>query len=357
MADIATTQNPSDTKNLAFAAATPSQREAAWRLNGVSWAPPLSVDAYVARETALSKTQLSAGCRYYVLFDPADPEHIITSCEATAKTLLVRSPGGGAVREETAHAIASVYTNPAHRGRGMAALLLARLKEAMDQDSRASVLYSDIGTAYYARLGWAVYPSLQVSLIPDDASALSKALPEGVRYLTADEVPALCERDEALLRKKLESLPDDGRPHVAFAPSAAQLLWHFTRDGFMAKELTGREVERRGAVTADGRAWVYWDHDLREKKLKVLRVAGDPEADVTALLHAAVLEAADWGLAKVLVWNPDEGVAASAKRVSDRTDGAVRVIFDERLDGSIPSLRWTGEGEPVWEDNEYYAWC
>ncbi|KAL0937643.1 GNAT family [Colletotrichum truncatum] len=356
MADLITTR-PKSEKNVKFASATPAQREAAWRLNGVSWAPPMSIEAYIARETALSKTELSANCNYYVLFDPAEPEHIISSCEATAKTLFVREASSSAVREEKAYAIASVYTNPSHRGHGMATLLLTRLKEAMDADSKASALYSDIGTVYYAQMGWAVYPSLQVSLILDDTSVVQPTPPEGVRYLSADEVPALCEKDTESLRKKLESLPDDGKTHVAFAPSAAQALWHFTRDGFMAKELVGREVVNRGAITADGKAWVYWDHDFREKKLKVLRVAGDPEADVTALLHAAVLEASDWGLAKVLVWNPDEGVSASAKTVSDRTDGAVRVVFDERLDGSIPSLRWKGQGEAVWEDNEYYAWC
>ncbi|TDZ54740.1 Lysine acetyltransferase [Colletotrichum trifolii] len=344
-------------KDVAFAPATPFQREAAWRLNGVSWAPPLAIETYLAREIALSKTSLSANCTYYVLFDPSDPEHIISSCEATAKPLLVRDPASQTLREEKAYAIASVYTNPSHRGQGMATLLLTKLKEAMDADSKASVLYSDIGTVYYAQLGWTVYPSQQVSLIPDDPSSLSPTPPEGVRYLSEAEVPALCARDVALVRRKLESLPDDGKVHVAFLPSAEQVAWHFTRDGFMAKQFASRDVTRRGAVTADGKAWVYWDHDFREKKLKVLRVAGDPAADVTALLHAAVLEAADWGLAKVLVWNPDDGVAASAKRVSDRTDGGVRVIFDERLDGSIPSLRWKGEGDVVWEDNEYYAWC
>ncbi|KAF9871525.1 hypothetical protein CkaCkLH20_10936 [Colletotrichum karsti] len=355
MADLVSTKTKQHVK---FAPATPAQRDAAWRLNGVSWAPPMSLEAYVARETALSKMALSENCTYYVLFDPADPEHIISSCEATAKTLFVRDAADGTLREEKAYAIASVYTNPSHRGHGMATLLLNRLKDAMDADSRASVLYSDIGTVYYAQLGWAVYPSLQVSLIPDDPSALQPTPPDGVRYLAADEVPTLCEKDTELLRKKLEGLPADGRTHIAFAPSAAQITWHFARDRFTAKQLReGREVVNHGAVTADGGAWVYWDHDFREKKLKVLRVAGDPRADVTALLHAAVLEAADWGLAKVLVWNPDDGVAASAKRVSDRTDGAVRVVFDERLDGSIPSLRWKGEGEVVWEDNEYYAWC
>ncbi|WYZ39215.1 hypothetical protein EsH8_III_001129 [Colletotrichum jinshuiense] len=354
MADITATQ-PAPEKNVIFASATPAQREAAWRLNGVSWAPPMSLETYVARELALSKTALSANCNYYVLFDPAKPEHIISSCEATAKTLFVRDASSSTVREERAYAIASVYTNPTHRSHGMATILLGRLKEAMDADSKASVLYSDIGTLYYARQGWAVYPSLQVSLISDDTSALRP--PEGVRYLPEGEVPDYCAKDVELLKKKLANLPDDGKTHVAFAPSGDQLLWHFTRDGFMARELAGREVVHRGAVTADGKAWVYWDHDFREKKLKVLRVAGDPEADVTALLHAAVIEAADWGLAKVLVWNPDDGVSASAKSVSDRTGGAVRVVFDERLDGSIPSLRWKGEGEVLWEDNEYYAWC
>ncbi|KAK1982543.1 hypothetical protein LZ30DRAFT_781237 [Colletotrichum cereale] len=354
MADLITTQHASEEK-VKLASATPAQREASWRLNGVSWAPPMSLEAYLARELALSKTALGSGCTYWVLVDPADPDHIISSCEAFAKTLLVRDPSSPAVTEEKTYAIASVYTNPTHRNHGMATRLLAGVKDAMDADSRATALYSDIGTVYYSRMGWAVYPSLQVSLIPDDASVLRP--PQGLTYLAADDVPAFCDRDVDLLRKKLANLPADGKTHAAFAPSGEQMLWHFARDAFMARELVGRDVVRRGAATADGKAWLYWDHDFRENKLKVLRVGGDPDADVTALLHAAVLEAADWGLAKVLVWNPDDGVSASAKRVSDRSEGAVRVVFDERSDGSIPSLRWKGDGELVWEDNEYYAWC
>lgn len=186
-------------------------------------------------------------------------------------------------------------------------------------------------------------------------------------FLKEEEVEPLCELDIKALKDKFEKLAGDGKTHLAFLPSFTQMAWHFARDKYVAKVMTGRDVVNRGAKTKDGKAWLYWDHDLREQKLKLLRVVTNSEdgfekqkADVKALLLAALEEANDWQLPKVLVWNPPRAVTDAAIDLWYRPRASVQITLDERHDGSIPSLRWK-EGKDlsgvVWEESEYFEWC
>jgi hypothetical protein len=361
-------------EDVVFTEATPAQQKLAWELNGVSWATPMSIPDYVRRETHLSQQELSkdGGSRYWILHPKGQPNEIVAGCECTRKTIFVRPPGpDSAVADQTAYAIASVYTNPAYRRLGMAARMLHLLQGEMDRDSAASALYSDIGKLYYAQLGWPPFPSQQATLLLLKENA-AFASPADTKPLTLNDLPALCARDAAGLRARLSS-PDaheaaPGATLVAFAPTFAQLAWQLARVEFMAGVLhPGREVQRRGAMMPDGRAWVVWDHDWREKKLKIARIAAPGVesgaklvAAVTALLQAALEEASAWGLGKVLVWNPDVNTTLGIKGVGNAHEDDVKVVFDERIDGSIPSFRWRGgqdTSSTVWVANEYYAWC
>jgi len=233
-------------------------------------------------------------------------------------------------------------------------------------------LYSDIGRSFYTRLGWPDFPSPQVTIqMHPGYTGTGVVEQEAAAVLLTDrDIPELCARDCDQLQSKLvrlassSSSPDDKRKYVAFLPDYTQISWHFTRASYVAKVMRdGREIKYRGARTVEGSSWVYWDHDLRENKLKILRVVvGDKDgaAAVKALLRAAVKEAQDWGLPKVLVWAPGEETGVAALNLWREGEGKLAVVFDEREDGSIPSLRWKG-GEDVknviWEANEYYAWC
>lgn len=382
---------PSD---VVFAEATPEQQRLSWELNGVSWAAPMSVPNYIARETHLSQQDLSrdGGCKYWVLHLKSDPATIVASCETTRKTVLIaRRAGDGisppSVRRGVGYSIASVYTNPDYRRRGMAALLLNKVQKFMDGDGAdCSALYSDIGKHYYANLGWAVFPSDQATLhllppAPEEPGPNSNlepfvpSHPDATRPLVMADLPPLCAADEAALEARFNALPakggndndGEGSTHVAFLPSFEQISWQLAREEFMTRAMFGASVERRGAMTADGKAWVCWDHDWREKKLKVMRLvtirggeAADRVGDITALLEAALAEASAWGLQKVLVWNPDAETTVACKNVGNAHEDRVKLILDERLNGSIPSLRWKdGEDtrDTVWVDNQYYCWC
>ncbi|KAH6651317.1 hypothetical protein F5144DRAFT_559104 [Chaetomium tenue] len=361
--------SPITKADVVFTEATPDQRILCWELNGASWAQPMTVAQYVKRETALSETTLSTngGTKYFVVHPKNDPTTIVSACEVTTKRALITDNGNNTVREVAAYSIASVFTNPRFREHGMASHMLRKVQEAVDATSECGALYSDIGRVYYTRLGWKDFRSPQVLLAVSEE--LGVACPDGVVFLTAEEVAPLCERDVEAIKGRFQRLAEsgDGKTHVAFLPTAEQMAWHFTRDAYMCKTLLGREVVHRGAKTEDGASWIYWDHDLREKKLKVLRIvtreedAGEKQReDVRKLLLAALAEAREWGLLKVLVWNPTTEVAEVTTGIWRDLGPKVQVTFEEREDGSIPSLRWKGgKGleEVVWESNEYYAWC
>ncbi|KAK1768899.1 hypothetical protein QBC33DRAFT_469436 [Phialemonium atrogriseum] len=377
------TLSPSD---VVFAEATPEQQRRAWELNGVSWAPPLSLPDYLEREKHLSQQELArdGGCKYWVLHLKSDPSTIVASCETTRKPVLIAGAPGEPVRRGVGYGIASVYTDPAYRRQGMATLMLAKVQEFLDREADCSALYSDIGRHYYGNLGWPAFPSDQATLHleppspaePGPDSGLQPFVPSdppATRPLARSDLPPLCAADEALLESRLGApLPAGGggagMARVAFVPSFAQISWQLAREDFMARKLFGVSVERRGAVTADGKAWVVWDHDWREKKLKVMRLvathdgggeAGERIAALKALLEAALAEASAWGLQKVLVWNPDGEVTVACKAVGNAHEDSVKLVLDERLDGSIPSFRWRGEDkrDTIWEDNYYYCWC
>lgn len=78
-----------------------------------------------------------------------------------------------------------------------------------------------------------------------------------------------------------------------------------------------------------------------------------------AMLRAAVEEAAKWQLKKVCVWNPDQGLVESAKRVT-----GCEVWVENREMDSIASLMMyggeraeSGVEDVEWVVNEKFAWC
>lgn len=270
----------------------------------------------------------------------------------------------------SSYGLASVFTPPEFRGHGLASHMLRLVQAEVDtNNAEFGALYSDIGRSFYTRLGWPDFPSPQLTLhLADPNTALpgTTASSPAVTMLFDADIFSLCERDCALVRSRLATAASSSpnKTHIAFLPDANQLTWHFTRDSYVARVMReGRPVQHRGARTADGDSWLLWDHDLRENKLKILRlVVGDKDgaSAVGALLRAALEEARHWGLPKVLVWAPGVETCAAATELWREGGGKLGLVFDEREDGSIPSLRWKegkDVGEVVWEANEYYAWC
>ncbi|CAN8100355.1 unnamed protein product [Discula destructiva] len=369
------------TEDVVFTRADDNIRKLTWRLNGEVFAAPLELEAYVEREGYLSQQALTKDgrCTYFVLAHKHDGTHIVASCESIKKTVFIAGRNTGindGFVEATGYAIASVYTNPKYRRLGMAAYMLRRLQEQMDQESECSVLYSDIGRMYYANLGWDVFSSEQATIYLHAEEQFHLPANAKTTYIGLGDLPGLCDKDVAQMRAMFQRLAADRtKTHVAFAPDFAQISWQLAREDFVTRIMHAKPIVHRGAIAHNRRSWVYWDHDWRTKQLKILRLVmleedsdadGDAVSeeskawDVVELLQAAAAEAAAWGLKKVLVWNPDATTTRGIKGFHNFHENEVDVIFDERKDTAIPSLRWKGAretGRTVWEDNHCYAWC
>ena len=182
-------------------------------------------------------------------------------------------------------------------------------------------------------------------------------------------------------------LPPGIDARVLFLPTFEQASWHLGAEEFIAESIFPHahdpsvRVEVKGAIGASGRTWAYWVHDFSDNKLTLLRTvspllpghereaSGSEEVErelteeLADVLCAAQAEAARWGLEKVTVWNPDGRTRRACARVLGLASGD-EVKLHERLEGSIPCLRWKGgkaagmAPEKVeWVALEKYTWC
>ncbi|SPN99864.1 uncharacterized protein DNG_02716 [Cephalotrichum gorgonifer] len=260
-----------------------------------------------------------------------------------------------------------------------------------------SFLFSDIGKKFYASRGWVPHPSSHLSFttLPSRRSSTASsdaaaAAPPPVAAIGYHELAELCTRDESLLRDRMSRLPssleahqapssfastppDASRPltYVALAPDLDTMLWHLMREDFITTRLFGTTPSVRGAVFGHPgrRVWAVWTRTyqaappaISANTLYILRLVVEDESageeylaeGLRAVIDLAREEAAEWGTAKVLLWNPDGEVEGLMRR-SGLTFEAV-----EREKDSILSLMWYGDGpgeNVVWVAGEKYTWC
>jgi hypothetical protein len=322
--------------------------------------------------------------------------------ESLHRRMLVARPGQP-VFEAAAHGIASVLTFPEHRGRGYATKLLPgvgeRLRTYDGVDIRGfvpgpesefptdvsktpvacSILYSDVGD-FYAPMGWVRFPSKHLA-IPFDQPPPTSDLPT-VRPIALEEIPALCARDEELVRARLAQPSDSTKTRVVVVPEIGLMRWHFVVEDMSTEAIFGHPPPVRGALwsrNADGtgpRLWIlikrnyYGDvskdaASYDENSIYVLRLVIDENGatDVTeeelapaleAVVRVALQQGREWRTHELEIWNPSERVVGMLER------RGVRGRMVDRKQGEIASVMWYGEEghENVeWLDNEKYAWC
>ena len=400
---------------------TDEERIRTWKGSHPLWGAALSLDGYLERETRQLDIPLArnGGLTNWILTEasvtppppppqapppsssslpsssatPSQQERqtqeqqtqerpVLSSCETLKKRALVRreansgdAGGGPSIREGTAHGVGSVFTEPEARGRGYAGLMMSKLAETLGRSERDrhgdalfSVLYSDIGKKFYADRGWAPFESNHIEWSASASEPPSEARLSLVEY---DDLPALVEADEKMLRRELSRPSPSGKPiRVAILPDLDQIQWHLTRAGFVCEQLfPGTRPTSHGAVytsSSGARVWVIWSFsysgtvDKPEKNtLYILRLVveeGVSDEELTqglgAIVQVARKQASDWACGSVSLWNPDERLRKAAE-----INGGKFVV---RQQDSITSLNWFGEGstdDVEWVLNEKYAWC
>lgn len=377
---------PASSPTLGLAQPSAAEQVSTWTQTRPWWGASYTAEAYVARERMLLGAPLArdGGMTQWILTDVGGAAHrrpVLASCETLRKRALVRDGADGVVRDVWAHGVASVFTYPEFRRRGYARRMLALLAERLAAqeavapgDAAFSVLFSDIGSEFYARLGWLPYQSTHLSL-PVGPASPSPSPPASTPILDA-ALAALAEADERILRGQISRPPSDpAKTRVAVLPDLDTLRWHFAREAFMSSHLFDASPTVHGAIytlpgAPDSRVWGLWmrnqsggkDH-VDKNTLDFLRfvVEDDAMADeelskaIRAIVGHARHEARKWLCTSMILWNPHERVKGLVDAMAD-----LEARFVVRDNDSIASLLWLGPNAAAgvdWVANEKFEWC
>ncbi|KAI1265838.1 hypothetical protein F5Y18DRAFT_29604 [Xylariaceae sp. FL1019] len=334
----------------------------------------------------------NGGMTTWILVDKtlsANQRQILCSCESIFKRVLISDEEGN-IEEGVIHGIASVFCADEYRGRGYATRHMREISKTLRywqaQPGRkviGSVLYSDIGKSFYAKLGWK--PNDTNSHV--EFSSIRSPKPDTARDVLEEELAALCEEDEKLIHEAMAAPIARTLNRLVILPDLDHMLWHIRKADYATKHLFGKVPHAKGAIAGQPgkRVWAIWTHryygrhdaELTDNVLYILRlvVEGDPSANqprsdskckysnlpeeqATSLedvLRAAQSEAAEWHLDKVKLWDPSPCVYEAI------STGTIPHTVVEREESSIASFMWYDEDEnetaPIVINNEHYAWC
>ena len=373
---------------------TPGECLSIWKLISLAWRDSLSLPQFLEESTYLTSVPLAkdGGMTLWILVDknlPPDQRPILCSCETFRKRSWISDKDNN-VTEMIIHGVASVFCNPAYRGRGYASRMMKELAEVLPtwqvetKKCIGSVLYSDIGKKFYADLGWHPFPNnTHIEFRP-----LIAPKPPGVKQLLSGDLNRLCKEDEAVSRKAM-TRASDGKLRMMLVPDHDHMLWHHKKEEFVCEKLFGKQPRVKGAIIGQpgNRIWVIWTHRFygdpesisSGNTLYILRLVIENQAlstyssegrelscdvgqrelqaeQLKGVLQAAQAEAAEWMLLYVKMWDP----APIFQELIERTGVQHRKV--EREHESIASLLWYGEGSGKedtleWTRNEKFAWC
>ncbi|KAL8697456.1 MAG: hypothetical protein Q9201_007121 [Fulgogasparrea decipioides] len=375
--------------------ATPNECVKIWTNTSASWKDSLTVPDYLQEQLFLTTAPLAKnnGMTTWILVEknlPQDHRRILCSCETFLKRSLMTDTDGK-TEEVIVHGIANVFCPIEYRRRGYAARHMTELAKALrtwqsDQARVAGcVLYSDIGKAFYAKLGWQPNPTnwhveFQSMNIPRSSLA---------RELVEDDLGELCKRDEAIIRGAMATSTDGVKKLVTILPDLDHMLWHIGKENFATERLFSKKPRAKGAIAGlpGNQVWAIWTHryymhpdaESPSNVLYILRlvVEGDScankpsstsengfqtnkqdrqVASLIAVLQYAQAEAAEWRLDYIKLWEPTPWVQDVIMKSN------INHCIVEREEDSIASSLWYNENggykaAPVWINNEHYAWC
>ncbi|KAG4438495.1 hypothetical protein IFR05_006018 [Cadophora sp. M221] len=372
---------------------TPAECQQIWTLIHPSWGDSLSLPDFLSESAYLLTVPLArdGNMTLWILVDrnlPPDQRPILASCETFKKSAVhvgaaAVTGAEGEVRDVTLHGIASVYCDPKYRGRGYAQRMMKELGEVLrtwqvsdGERCVGSLLYSDIGKVYYAKLGWEPVGRNTHLEFPTSKTDESQKLESESESVVLDaDLDALCKRDEDLVRKRLAG---SGKNALMVLPDADHMRWHHAKEDFVCGRIFERKCPLKGALVGEldrkDRVWAIWTRRFygagetarRENTLYILRLVFEKEnpgkEDMAKMRRAlkivvrtAQAEAEFWGLGTVKLWDPSPLVLELIKGIE------VEYRLVEREQECIASLMWYGDGgrdeeAPEWTANEKFAW-
>jgi GNAT superfamily N-acetyltransferase len=299
-------------------AATADEKRVRDRLTYDTWGEQLTPEQYLTREERLCAHAWSRENMTWWLWRDADGS-VLSSCE----TYRMCSAVDG-VRGDT-WAVASVYTEPARRGRGHArAMMTALIERARATGAQASTLFSDVGTPIYEASGYVARPA------------------EDLVFPPAPGDPA--RSVDALIHQvgDLEPYVDD----FSIWPTPAQLDWHIERGRTYAALLGRPALPKLGARAGDGVA--YWTPEWRHDRLLLLWLDAGRAHEAEALVQAARNVAAAFKLREVRLWAQPWPFPGRPDLGGDRVRRIGSVPMIAPLSPMVRAEMWTQIPRAVW---------
>lgn len=261
--------------------ATEEQMHARDLLAYEAWGRGLTPEGFAERERALcNQAWAREVMATWLLVDEAGA--ILSSCE----TFRMESRLEGAAYPGSTYAIASVFTEPRLRGKGYAARMMASLPSellARDSAAHACILFSDVGPALYAAVGYAPRPAFDRVFKPEEGDP-------------AEGVEGIGERDIA------DALARVPRPASGFVvwPTAEQIDWHIERERVYASLLGGERPTGSGARA--GGSVALWAANFMANQLFILLLHSQDRRELQAIVRSARRTARRVGLSQVTCW-------------------------------------------------------
>jgi GNAT superfamily N-acetyltransferase len=176
---------------------------------------------------------------------------ILSSCESYRKRALA-SDGQGNVFEVVVYGIASVFCPPEYRGQGFARRMIEDLASKLPTYTKdgerciGSILYSDVGQSYYAKLGWQPHQSNVHVELRAEATAPSALI---TSLLDKDmDLNKLCARDEARLRKMMAVHTEDAQTRMAIIPDYDHMRRHLYKASGACDQILMKSPQNKGAI-------------------------------------------------------------------------------------------------------------
>ncbi|KAH8714074.1 hypothetical protein GQ44DRAFT_811314 [Phaeosphaeriaceae sp. PMI808] len=349
-----------------FGEATESQRRQRNVLAASAFGPPLSKTDFIEREEYMANQCLAQNCglRTWCLYRDDGSDCVLAACQTLRRELLITDSAG--TRKEIGYCIASVVTQPNHRGQGLASRLLHDVAQWLDGsgEAAASMLYSN-KDEFYIRRGWEPQPSPAVVLPVHQQNKFDNDVVSdnsSIRLLRAGDIRELCDRDiEALKADAQRAKVTEGCSFTTILPTSDLVRWLHARAEFIGFKIHGKSPLYKGVIH-NSDAWMYWHHDFRKQHLFVqrIRIFGESQGNrhvvlATLLLHS-ILEAKSWKLPNVVVWDSGSDIREAVKILTSKFKDFKPIFEIKRRETA--SVRWkNGEMKNhMMMSNEHYAW-
>ncbi|KAK4962797.1 hypothetical protein LTR10_000424 [Elasticomyces elasticus] len=227
----------SNSPDLGLAHPTEDECETIWTHTFEEWGDALILPIYLEESRYLTTVPLAkeGGMAIWTLVDktlPPNKRPILASCESFGKLSLSSDPTGN-TQEGIVHGIASVFCAPGFRRRGYAARLTSEMGKVLRTwqaefgQPMGSILYSDIGKSYYAKLGW----------IPNSTNT---------HYVFSQSSPNV-------------TWPSSAKPIME---NLDHMLWHVKKEDFATQFIFGNSPTAKGAIAGHTgfQTWALWVH-------------------------------------------------------------------------------------------------